>query len=283
MFLFQGGGGKSKNRKPKSATTTSVPSPSSPSPSSSYPTTTTLTESGKKGGVMTTSSGSNGGILSRFSVRFNPEVYVMIFLLSVGFLFLFYHFYRYLREEKERWKLVSAEFQKQRLHLDNVSAELRRLQNDSKNLDDRWVEEIKNTIDHRLRLSNTDTSPSQTSYSFKEEDSLKVETEEPNRKQPVAAAASVTLGLTTSAVPFPVVMSEKDMDKVLESELFELEKTKAGVDKKTSFVKSVGVGKGVDNGVDNGADNGVDNGADNNLHTSTTNNIDIEVGDEGRL
>jgi hypothetical protein len=270
MFLFQGAGGKSKNRKSKSATTTSVPSPSSP------PTISTLTESGKKGGVLTTSSGTNGGILSRFSVRFNPEVYVMIFLLSVGFLFLFYHFYRYLREEKERWKLVSAEFQKQRLHLDNMSAELRRLQNDSKNLDDRWVEEIKNTIDHRLRLSNTspntDTPLSQTSYSFKEEDSLKVETEEPSRKQPVAAAASVTLGLTTSAVPFPVVMSEKDMDKVLESELFELEKTKAGVDKvdkvekvekKMSFVKSVGV--------------------DNGLDTSNTNNIDIEVGDEGRL
>jgi hypothetical protein len=222
MFLFQGGGGKSKNRKPKSGPTVAVVSPSS-SPDSAP-----LIQSEKKGGVMTTSSGGVGGILNRFSVRFNPEVYVMIFLLSVGFLFLFYHFYRYLREEKERWKLVSAEFQKQRLQLDNVSAELRRLQNDSKNLDDRWVEEIKNTIDHRLRISNTPKDEDSVNISVEREETIPVL----NRK-PLAApvAASVTLGSSTSAVPFPVVMSEKDMDKVLETELFELEKTKAVVDK----------------------------------------------------
>jgi hypothetical protein len=85
MFLFQGGGGKSKNRKPKSGPTVAVVSPSS------SPDTAPLIQPEKKGGVMTTSSGGVGGILSKFSVRFNPEVYVMIFLLSVGFLFLFYH------------------------------------------------------------------------------------------------------------------------------------------------------------------------------------------------
>ena len=51
----------------------------------------------------------------------------MIFVLSVGLTFLMYSFYRFLVEEKKRWKQVSTEFSRQRQMMDALTTEVQKV------------------------------------------------------------------------------------------------------------------------------------------------------------
>jgi len=70
----------------------------------------------------------------------------MIFVLSVGLTFLMYSFYRFLVEEKKRWKQVSTEFSRQRQLVDALTTEVQKFQVESKNTDDKWRDQIQQAI-----------------------------------------------------------------------------------------------------------------------------------------
>jgi len=70
----------------------------------------------------------------------------MIFVLSVGLTFLMYSFYRFLVEEKKRWKQVSTEFSRQRQLVDALTTEVQKIQVESKNTDDKWRDQIQQAI-----------------------------------------------------------------------------------------------------------------------------------------
>lgn len=121
--------------------------------------------------------------------RRNDAYYsAMIFLLSVGLTFLMYSFYRYLVEEKKRWKQVSGEFSRQRALVENLTTEMQKIQVDSKNMDDKWRDQIRSAIEH---------SP----------------------PTPVVAIEAPP----PPDIPQPVILSANDMDRELEEELSELQ------------------------------------------------------------
>ena len=70
----------------------------------------------------------------------------MIFVLSVGLTFLMYSFYRFLVEEKKRWKQVSTEFSRQRQMMDALTTEVQKFKVESKNTDDKWRDQIQQAI-----------------------------------------------------------------------------------------------------------------------------------------
>ena len=118
--------------------------------------------------------------------RRNDAYYsAMIFFLSVGLTFLMYSFYRYLVEEKKRWKQVSSEFSRQRALVENLTTEMQKIQVDSKNMDDKWRDQIRSAIEH---------SP----------------------PTPVVERVAIE-------APPPVILSANDMDRELEEELSELQ------------------------------------------------------------
>jgi len=83
----------------------------------------------------------------------------MIFFLSVGLTFLMYSFYRYLVEEKKRWKQVSSEFSRQRALVENLTTEMQKIQVDSKNMDDKWRDQIRSAIEHSPPTPVVDAPP----------------------------------------------------------------------------------------------------------------------------